>query len=231
MAFSFPVVGTSLHEQRDGYGDSRGGGSRSHKGLDIFAPKGAPVVAVSGGTVVKSGDSGGLSGIRVWIEDDQGYFHFYAHLDSFNVKAGQKIEAGQQLGTVGNTGREAVNTDHHLHYSVNKTGATGEHGNINPYEFLRSNGASVAMTHGFEEGARTKPGTPVGMTPASDEYAPIVDPAQQFVDERRASSDTMASIMGFVSKATAGEDTGRLLDTKALLGDFSPQSFDEDEVA
>lgn len=225
--FSFPVVGTSLHQQADTFGAGRSGG-RSHKGIDIFADKGAAVVAVVGGTVVKAGDSGGLGGIRAWIRDDNGFFHYYAHLDSLDVKQGQRIETGQRLGGLGNTGLEARNTPPHLHYSVNRQGHTSESGGINPYEYLRTNGASVATTHAYDEGARTQPGTPVGMTPATGEPGreTIVDPDQQFVDSRRNSSDTMASIMDFISKAAA-KTGGRELNTKALFGDMFA---DQDDV-
>lgn len=227
MSFSFPVVGTSLHEQADTYGAGRSGG-RSHKGIDIFAPNGAAVVAVRGGTIVKAGDSGGLGGIRAWVRDDDGFFHYYAHLSSLDVQVGQRVEAGQKLGGVGNTGLEARNTPPHLHYSVNNQGHTSESGGINPFEYLRTNGATVASgftqaEDSFTAAARREQRSEAGLPELGK------DPGQEFVESRRASSDTMASIMAFISERSS-RSGGKILDTKALFGDVFGADEGEPDV-
>lgn len=109
-----PVSGGNFS---DTLGADRDGGARKHKGTDIFGKKGDPVLAPVSGEVVKSGDDGGNGGLRVWIKGDDGRAHYLAHLDSITVPSG-RVEAGQPIGTVGNTGN-ASTTAPHVHYSIN----------------------------------------------------------------------------------------------------------------
>lgn len=97
------------------FGEPRSG-SRKHKGADLFAVKGSPVVAATGGSVTKAvqTDDGTLGGARVWVAGDDGWWYYYAHLDSVAVVLGQRVETGDRLGTVGNTGA-AKTTPSHLH--------------------------------------------------------------------------------------------------------------------
>lgn len=132
MALFMPVQGVSPDDLRDGFGDPRSGG-RSHKGLDIFAPSGTPVLAAVGGKVVKTGNSG-LGGLRVWVEGDDGRAYYYAHLSSIAVNEGQRVSAGQNLGGVGATGN-AEGTSPHLHFSINGK-VSNENPVANPYEEL-----------------------------------------------------------------------------------------------
>lgn len=79
-----------------------------HPGIDIANEKGTPVKAPVSGEVVKAvGDKvqGDASyGNSAMIKDSQGNYHNFGHLDQTNVKEGQYITEGQQLGTMGNTG-------------------------------------------------------------------------------------------------------------------------------
>lgn len=109
-----PVPGGTF---TDTMGAPRSGGRR-HMGTDIFAPRGTPVVAAVGGTVRQAGFGGSLGGNRVWVEGDDGRFYYYAHLDTIGAARGERVEVGQQIGTVGNTGN-AANTPSHLHFSIN----------------------------------------------------------------------------------------------------------------
>ncbi len=88
-----------------------------HPGIDFSAPQGTPVYATGGGKVkqVKSSFTG--YGKQVIIDHGYGYQTRYAHLQDFNIKAGQKVERGQCIGYVGNTG---TSTAPHLHYEVFK---------------------------------------------------------------------------------------------------------------
>jgi murein DD-endopeptidase MepM/ murein hydrolase activator NlpD len=88
-----------------------------HPGIDFSAPQGTPVYATGGGKVkqVKSSFTG--YGKQVIIDHGYGYLTRYAHLQDFNVKAGQEVERGQCIGYVGNTG---TSTAPHLHYEVFK---------------------------------------------------------------------------------------------------------------
>ena len=121
-ALLFPVAGKNERAIKSFWGDSRDGGRRSHKGNDIFAPKGTPLLAVADGRIRKVAN-GGLGGKTVWLYDrERGQSYYYAHLDSQYVQTGQYVERGDTLGTVGNTGN-ARTTPPHLHFGVYARGA------------------------------------------------------------------------------------------------------------
>lgn len=107
--YAFPVQGyqgkIELH-----HGSNRGGS-------DIFAPRGTPVMAMRDGTVVDAGTSG-VGGNNVLIQGDDNLMYYYAHMDQTPlVQTGQKVEAGQQLGAVGDSGN-AKGTGPHLHIGI-----------------------------------------------------------------------------------------------------------------
>ncbi|HEU4936646.1 MAG TPA: peptidoglycan DD-metalloendopeptidase family protein [Vicinamibacterales bacterium] len=93
---------------------------RAHLGIDYGAPTGAPVVAVSPGTVVSAGWSGG-GGNMVRLRHASGYESYYLHLSSFakGVRAGVHVDQGQLIGRVGATGTA---TGPHLDYRLRKNG-------------------------------------------------------------------------------------------------------------
>lgn len=116
------------------FGEPRSGG-RGHKGIDMFAAKGSSVSAVTGGTVTKAvpTDDGTLGGARVWVSGDDGWWYYYAHLDSVAVTLGQRVETGRQLGTVGNTGN-AKTTPAHVHLEEHLGGMEGPY--VDPYTLM-----------------------------------------------------------------------------------------------
>jgi hypothetical protein len=89
-----------------------------HIGIDLWAARGTPVVATVPGTLVYTGYSS-YSGNKVTVRTDGGWYHFNCHLDSIapGMADGVRVEAGQVIGTVGNTGT-ASNGVVHLHYSI-----------------------------------------------------------------------------------------------------------------
>lgn len=93
---------------------------RAHLGIDYAAPAGAPVVAVSSGTVVSAGRSGG-SGNMVRLRHASGYESYYLHLSSFarGIRAGVHVDQGQFIGRVGATGTA---TGPHLDYRLRRNG-------------------------------------------------------------------------------------------------------------
>jgi murein DD-endopeptidase MepM/ murein hydrolase activator NlpD len=92
-----------------------------HKGIDFAATKGTLVHAVAGGTVISAGhlaENDGRYGNAVIIEHGA-QRSLYAHLNSVNVKAGQRVQAGQLIGAVGQTG---FATGPHLHLEMRQNG-------------------------------------------------------------------------------------------------------------
>ena len=85
-----------------------------HPGIDISTPVGTKVQAPADGIVISTGAQGGYGNAMV-IDHGYGIVTRYGHLDSFAVRAGQKVKRGDLIGYVGNTGRS---TGPHLHYEV-----------------------------------------------------------------------------------------------------------------
>lgn len=112
-----PVQGVEAGRIADTWGAPRGS-DRSHEGLDIFAPRGTPVTSTTRGIVTAVRDRG-LGGRQVWVRGPGNESHYYAHLDHWapGLAAGDMVEAGTVLGTVGNTGN-ARTTPPHLHYGI-----------------------------------------------------------------------------------------------------------------
>ena len=90
-----------------------------HEGLDLIVARGTPVLASADGTVV-SASSSKSTGNTVRISHAGGYETVYAHLESMNVRAGQRVRAGDRIGAVGMSGQAFAP---HLHYEVRKDGA------------------------------------------------------------------------------------------------------------
>jgi len=95
-------------------------GSQPHKGVDFTAPHGSDIVAsFSGRVIVADAKSLHKNYGKVVLVQQSNKQYLYAHLDSFNVKVGQFIMAGEKLGTVGITGRV---TGPHLHFAILQDG-------------------------------------------------------------------------------------------------------------
>lgn len=85
-----------------------------HNGLDIAASVGTPILAPASGTIIGTGHFF-FNGNTVFIDHGQGLLSAYLHMTEIKVQKGQRVEQGQFLGTVGNTGRV---TGPHLHWIV-----------------------------------------------------------------------------------------------------------------
>lgn len=88
----------------------------THKGVDIFARKGTPVLSATSGIVVYTGVLS-LGGNVVVVLSPTLKSHYYAHLNEIQATKLQFVASGEQIGTVGKTGN-AKNTPAHLHYSI-----------------------------------------------------------------------------------------------------------------
>jgi murein DD-endopeptidase MepM/ murein hydrolase activator NlpD len=86
-----------------------------HSGLDFAGALGTPVVAAQRGKVILAHNGWKLHGNTVSIDHGQGVVTFYIHLSKIKVKEGDVVEAGQEIGRVGMTGRAS---GPHLHFSV-----------------------------------------------------------------------------------------------------------------
>lgn len=126
-----PVVGVRGTDLDDSWHAPRDGGARVHKGIDIFASRGTPVVAVADGIVSFIGDQR-LGGHCVWLTTESGTSFYYAHLDHWapGLYEGMEVQSGDILGYVGNTGN-AIHTPPHLHFAIDQNDEM-----VNPYLLL-----------------------------------------------------------------------------------------------
>lgn len=135
-----PVAGYPRPAIVDSWGDARGGGTRGHRGTDIMAPAGTPVVAAAAGRIEKLFDSR-LGGTTLYQRSTDGRWTFYyAHLSRYaaGIREGVSVRAGQTLAYVGDTG-DAGAGNYHLHFGISRMAPgmrwwQGE--DVNPYPLL-----------------------------------------------------------------------------------------------
>jgi murein DD-endopeptidase MepM/ murein hydrolase activator NlpD len=135
--FVFPIFGPAS------FGDSFGAPRPDvpggwHHGEDIFAPLGAPLLAVADGTLF-SIRWNAIGGYRLWLRDDEGNQFYYAHLSAYAPLAveGNRVRAGDAIGFVGNTG-DADGGPAHLHFEIHPVAmlGLGYDGVVAPYPIL-----------------------------------------------------------------------------------------------
>ncbi len=105
-----------------------------HFGVDMAAPEGTPYYAAHAGVVTVAGLEGGY-GYCIRIDHGNGIETVYGHSSALFVTFGQRVEAGQKIGLVGNTG---YSTGAHLHFEVNING-----GHRNPMTFMKEHGVDI----------------------------------------------------------------------------------------
>jgi murein DD-endopeptidase MepM/ murein hydrolase activator NlpD len=135
--YVFPVFGP--YSFVDTFGAPRGDVSGGwHHGDDIFAPLGAPILAVATGTVFSVGWND-VGGYRLWLRDRVGNQFYYAHLSAYSPLAvnNAHVQAGDVLGFVGNSG-DAQGTPYHLHFEVHPAQylGYGYNGAVDPTGYL-----------------------------------------------------------------------------------------------
>ena len=114
---------------------------RLHTGLDIAAPRGTKIMASDGGTVemARNSDPGGY-GVAVIIKHDNGKWTLYAHMKIATVKKGDKVDQGQKVGEVNDTGSSQGD---HLHFNIQKSGGEGQ-GTEDPLKYLPKDGRGMS---------------------------------------------------------------------------------------
>lgn len=116
----------------DTWGDPRSGG-RTHKGVDMIAARGTPIVAIYSGTIHRLTTSS-LGGISIYFWSDAGDMYYYAHLDGYaDISTGQHVEQGHVIGYNGSSGN-APSWLPHLHFEFHPDGGVA----VNPYPLVKS---------------------------------------------------------------------------------------------
>ena len=125
--FSTPLINSYGFDRARGTADSHW-----HEGIDIFGPLGTDLLAAEAGTITKIGN-GRLGGRTVWLTGVSGSKWYYAHLHGFapGLTIGQKVEAGDVIGYLGDSGN-ARGTPPHLHLEIHPPDKRV----INPYPQL-----------------------------------------------------------------------------------------------
>lgn len=104
---------------------------RMHRGIDIAAPTGTPIIAAAPGVVTYADWNSGGYGNLVEIQHPNGSLTVYAHNSQILVREGQKVAQGELIAKMGSTGRS---TGPHLHFEIHPKG----NGAVNPMAYLPS---------------------------------------------------------------------------------------------
>jgi Peptidase family M23 len=178
--YVFPVYGPVSFS--DDFGAARAD-TGWHHGNDIFAPLGAPILAVTDGTLFLVGWNT-IGGNRVWLRDLQGNEFYYAHLSAFApiARDGAHVKAGDVIGFVGATG-DAAGTPTHLHFEIHPAAllGMGYDGVIDPYPYLlawqRLDDANFDTTGWIPPGEKAPP--PAAVLLQADDISSLsgLDPA------------------------------------------------------
>jgi predicted chitinase len=136
---TFPIAAPAEVSFTDSWHACRDGCSRQHKGNDLLADEGSPVVAVESGTIAKVHNvDEGLGGITVWLRGESGVAYYYAHNSQNLVAEGDVVTRGQVIALVGRTGN-ARTTAPHVHFQINLCGtlSSDEPCTVDPYPYLQ----------------------------------------------------------------------------------------------
>ena len=136
----FPIPVPYAVTYTDDWHACRAGCSRQHKGNDLMADEGAPVVAVESGVIIRANHTDqGLGGITLWLKGDSGVAYYYAHNVQNLVAEGQRVARGEMIARVGRTGNARA-TAPHVHFQINLCGETSsaEPCTVDPYSYLQT---------------------------------------------------------------------------------------------
>jgi murein DD-endopeptidase MepM/ murein hydrolase activator NlpD len=172
--YVFPVFGPAAFGNTFGAyrGDVAG---KWHHGEDLVAPYGTPLLAVADGTLFSVGWND-IGGWRLWLRDGAGNEFYYAHMSAYSplAIAGKRVQAGDVLGFVGDSG-DADGGVPHLHFEIHPVDLLryGYDGAVAPYPFLvawrRAEDVSFAAGRTYvlgQDGLAGPPGAPVAAAQA-----------------------------------------------------------------
>jgi murein DD-endopeptidase MepM/ murein hydrolase activator NlpD len=132
-AFLWPVRGHVL----EGFGSGPGG--THNDGINIAAPRGAPVEAADGGIVAYAGNELRGYGNLILVKHQNGWISAYAHCDLILVKKGEKVARGQVIARVGSTGNVS---EPQLHFELRRGNKP-----VDPQEYLATPTAATKNPH------------------------------------------------------------------------------------
>jgi len=139
------------------------GEHRMHKGIDIKASRGTPILAYDSGVVKMARSLNGYGNV-VYLQQDNGFETRYTHMDSLLVREGMIVTKGQPLGTLGSTGGS---TGNHLHFEVRKGDKP-----INPTSYYNERPWIVGGSRSAQK-------------PTTDKANPTLQPSQQALKEKQ----------------------------------------------
>ena len=125
---TFPVAGYEIGSAFGPRVDPIDGDQRMHRGVDVGAPTGTPILAAAAGEITYAGPRGTYGNLVIIQHDDHTETR-YAHQHDVSVAVGDRVDTGDVIGTVGSTGRS---TGPHLHFETRVDGVA-----IDPVIWLR----------------------------------------------------------------------------------------------
>ncbi len=137
---ALPLQGLTARDLHDTFNEGRSNG-HPHEAIDLLAPRGTPILAVTAGVIQKLFLSK-PGGITIYEFDPQGdYCYYYAHLERYadRLHEGMSVHQGEVIGYVGTSGNAPPNTPH-LHFAIFQLGPEKHWWQgtpINPYPLLR----------------------------------------------------------------------------------------------
>jgi len=226
--FPIPVlVGVELVNLKPNFGESRGGGTRTHEGLDIVAPQGTPFASPTDAVITSSGN-GSDSGLYIRTAVPGGETFVYMHLSKIadGIAPGVVVKRGDIIGFVGNTGN-ASGGGAHLHFEIRKNGAQ------NPYPRLTSTFSAEEREKGLLQAAERGGGavasattnTPATKTDVATAAAEITAATNAALAHASIAfgetNDKIFTLQNFLIANSAGEASAKLKNNGAT-GYFGP---------
>lgn len=136
-----------------------------HTGVDFAVPVGTPIFAAKAGKVLEAGNGvswGGSYGIAIIIDHGDGIRAIYAHLSKLEVKKGDTVTEGQQIGLSGNSGNS---TGPHLHFEVRVSPWKYANKDIDPAQLIEGVKTSLAAKVAANKPDKRDTGVQAGPNP------------------------------------------------------------------